>query len=278
MTGALLRLCRPYYPLPMSLTYLLTVYYAAGGDLGGRWLAAGLSAAALALVIAGGYVLNDVCDVAVDRLNAPHRPIPGGQVTRRAAGIFAAGLFGAGLAAAVPGGAAFLGALAAVAAGLVLYDVFSKRLGVGKPLAVAVLMTSLYPLAIAFVGGATGPRAATLIVFPAWLLPTAFGYELLKDLRDVAGDRRAPGRAPLVHRRPRFWRRVAATAVAAPAPLLLLPALLGCKGLYLAGAAAAVVLALAAAVAPVRRAITLVYAECLLTALAAATDPLVLGF
>jgi len=275
---ALLRLVRPYYVLPMALTYLLTVYYAAGGELAGRWPAAGLSTLALALVIAGAYALNDVCDVAADRLNAPRRPIPAGKVRRQTAAVCAAALLAAGVGLGATGGATFLAALSAVAGGLVLYDLFSKRLGLAKPLAVAALMTSIYPLALAFAGGAVGPRAATLAVFPAWLFPTAFGYELLKDLRDLAGDRRAAPRAPSLHRRPKLWRRVAAAAIALPAPLLLLPALLGCKWVYLAGAAAAAALAVASAAVPVRRAIRLVYAECFLTALAAAADVLLLGF
>lgn len=274
---ALLRLCRPYYAAPMALTYLLTVYYATGGQLDGRWLAACLSTAALALVIAAGYALNDVCDVAIDRLNAPHRPIPSGRVSRRTAAVCAIVLLAAGLALGAPCGAAFFASLSAVAAGLVLYDVFSKRMGAGKPLVVAALMTSIYPLALALAGGATGPRAATLAVFPAWLFPTAFGYELLKDLRDAVGDRTVVPRGTSLQRRPALWRRIAAAAIVLPAPLLLLPAWMGCKWVYLIGAVAAAILAAASAFVSVRRAILLVYAECLLAALAAAADVLLLG-
>jgi len=275
---ALLRLPRLHYTVPMALTYLLTLYYASGGELSGRGLTSLLSTVALAWVIAGAYTLNDVCDLEADRLNAPGRPIPGGKVARRTAGVLAAALMAAGLGLASACGATFFAALSAVAAGLVLYDVFSKRLGLAKPLAVAALMTSIYPLALAQAGGATGPRAATLAVFPAWLFPTAFGYELLKDLRDMAGDRRTAPRAARLHRRPVLWRRVAAAAIVLPAPLVLLPAALGCKWVYLLGASAAAILAVASAAVPVRRAIHLVYAECLLTALAAAADVLLLGF
>lgn len=225
----LLRLCRPYYAVPMSLAYLLTVYYAAGGELGGRWGAAVLSAIALGLVIAAGYVLNDLCDMGADRTNAPHRPLPAGQATPLAAFAMAAGLLAAGLILGAAGRTAFLAALTAVALALVLYDLMSKRLGLAKDFVVAALMTSIYPLAVAQAGGAAGPRAASLIVFPIWLFPTAFGYELLKDLRDLTGDAAAVGRARPIQRRPGLWRRVAAAAILLPAPLLILPRWLGCR-------------------------------------------------
>jgi len=273
----MLRLCRPYYGVPMALTYLLTVYYAAGGEMTGAWAGALVSTLALLLVIAGGYVLNDVCDAEVDRVNAPARPIPSGRVGRKAAGVLAAALLAGGLGAAAACRWQYLAALSAVAGGLVAYDILSKRIGPAKQVVVAVLMTSIYPLALAQAGGPTGPRAWALAAFPAWLLPTAFGYELLKDLRDAAGDRRAAPRQTRVQRRPLLMRRVAAAVIVAAAPLLLLPGWLGCKWVYLIGASCAIVLAAASAFAPVRRAIRLIYFECLLAALAAAADALILG-
>ena len=274
----LLRLCRLYYTVPMALTYLLTVYYARGGEAAGRWPGDILSAAALAMVIAGGYVLNDVCDLQFDRLNAPHRALAAGRVGRKAAAAWGAALMVAGLLLAPHGGRLeLLAALTAVAAGLIGYDLLSKRIGVGKPLVVAALMTTIYPLALAQAGGASGPRAMSLAVFPAWLFPTALGYELLKDLRDAAGDKQAAARPAPLQRHPALWRRVAAAAVVAPAPLLIVPFFLGCKAIYLGGAVIGIALAVTSAFVPVRRAIRLVYAECFLVAAAAAADVVILG-
>ena len=39
---------------------------------------------------AGGVVLNDVCDVDIDRIERPERPIPSGRVSRRAAATLGA--------------------------------------------------------------------------------------------------------------------------------------------------------------------------------------------
>ncbi|HDR06851.1 MAG TPA: hypothetical protein ENN88_04375, partial [Candidatus Coatesbacteria bacterium] len=51
----------------------------------GRILAA---AAALSLVAAGGYALNDRMDLAIDRVNRPRRPLPAGELSPRVAVIF----------------------------------------------------------------------------------------------------------------------------------------------------------------------------------------------
>jgi 4-hydroxybenzoate polyprenyltransferase len=262
----------------MSLAYALTLYYALGGRMAGEWAGAAASTAALALVIGAAYVLNDVCDLAADRINAPHRAIAAGRVSRRAAAAWGAALLAAGLGLATAARWPFFVALAAVAAGLVLYDLVSKRLGVGKQLLVAALMTSLYPLALAQAGGVAGPRAATLPVFAAWMFLTAFGYEVLKDIRDIPGDRAGGGPATRVQRRPRLWRGVAGGTILAAALLLVAPVFLGCGWVYMAVASAAMAAAGASVFLPVRRAIMAVYAECFLVGVAAALDPLILGF
>jgi len=272
--AAAVSLARLHYSIPFALACALTIVYAAGGapEVMGAGLV--LSTASLALVLAGGYALNDAADVAVDRIGAPWRPIPAGRIGRRAAAGLGAGLIAAGLAAAAACRPAFLVVLAAVAAGLVAYDASSKRLGPGKQLLVAALTTSIYPLAIAQAGGAAGPRAATLAVFPAWLFLTSLGYEVLKDLRDLGGDLAAAARPTPLMRRPRLWRGIAGGAIAGGAALLVLPRLLGCGPVYMwiaAGAMGAAALA-AHPRLPVRGAIAAAYVECLIVGIAATAD------
>ena len=277
MIRGLLSLCRLFYVVPMALTYLLTVYYARGGRMAGQWLGGWLSMAALALVLAGCYVLNDVFDVAADRVNDPKRAIASGAVPRRVGAVCGVALTVAAMGLAALCRPAFLPALAAVAVGLAIYNATSKRLGPAKQAAVATLMICIYPLAVAQADGAQGPRAASLIVFPIWLWLTSFAYEVLKDLRDAPGDRHAaPGLTP-VQRHPALWRRVAAWTVAGATPLLMGPALLGCGWVYVIGAAVGAAAGVASAFVPIRRAIALVYVECSLVALAAAADVMILG-
>ena len=273
----LIRLVRPHYTTTLPLAYLLTVWYARGGQMAGRWASASVSAAALALVMVFGYVLNDLCDVAADRVNAPSRPLAAGRVSRRTAWALAGVTLAGGLALGTLSAWAFAGVLAGVAAGLAVYDVFGKRLGPGKHLAVGALTACIYPLAIAQAGGIQGSRAWTLAVFPAWLFVTAFGYELLKDLRDSVGDDGATGRVGHLRRRPRLWRAVASASVLLGAVLLIGPALTGCGRVYMAVAAGAMGAAAASTRLPVRKAIAAVYLECLLVGVAATADVIVLG-
>lgn len=272
-----LRLCRLYYAVPFSLMHLLTVYYARGGEMEGAWDGALRSAGALALLVASAYVMNDVLDVAVDRINAPRRPIPAGRVRRATAVTGCVALAIAALALGATCRWPFAAVLAGVAGGLAGYNVLSKRLGAAKQLCVAVLVTCIYPLAIAEAGGVTGPRAATLGVFPAWWFLTTFAYELLKDLRDAEGDRRVASRPSPVHRRPVLWRRLGIAALWSGSLLLVGPALLGCGWVYAAFAAAAMCAALIAGLRPLRQAILLVYIECILVGIAATADVMVLG-
>ena len=270
---ALIRLCRPHYSVPMALTFTLTVSYAAGGDMAGRWASTAAASAALMLVIAGAYALNDAIDVAVDRVNAPRRPVASGKVPRRSAAVVGVALMAAGVALGGWGRGAFPAVLAAVAGGLAAYDALSKRLGPFKQVAVAVLMTSIYPLALAQAGGAIGPRAWSLAVFPAWMFLTSFGYEMLKDIRDAGGD--PAGSALLL--RPRRWRTVANAAIVLGAAALIGPSFAGCKWIYATGSIPAIAAALASTRLPVRPAIRAVYLECVVVGIAATADVLILG-
>jgi 4-hydroxybenzoate polyprenyltransferase len=261
----------------MALAYALTVYYARGGEVAGFWRQIELSTAALALVIAAAYVLNDVWDSGVDRRAGLDRPIAAGRTSRRAGALWGGGLMAAGLALGAACRWEFLAALAGVAAGLVIYDLLSKRVGVGKQILVAALMTSIYPLALAEAGGAVGRRAGSLAIFPIWLFMTAFGYEVLKDLRDRTTDPPVGGRETAIQRRPDLWRRVAGVAIVGAAPLLVGPYLTGCGWVYLAIATVGAGLALASVFLPVRWAICCVYAECFVVGLAATVDVIVFG-
>ena len=274
---SLLRLCRLHYVVPFSLMHLLTVYYARGGGMAGAWGGALRSAGALALLVASSYVMNDVLDVAVDRINAPRRPIAASRVRRRTAVAWCVVLAIAALALGATCRWPFPIVLAGVACGLGAYNLLSKRLGAAKQLCVAVLVTSIYPLAIAQAGGVTGNRAATLAVFPVWWFLTVFAYELFKDLQDAEGDLRVASRPSPVHRRPTRWRRLGVAALWSGALLLVGPALLGCGWVYAAFAAAAMCAALAAGFVPVRQTIRLVYVECLLVGVAATADVTILG-
>jgi 4-hydroxybenzoate polyprenyltransferase len=159
---------------------------------------------------------------------------------------------------------------------LVVYDLSSKWLGIGKPLLVALLMISFYPLAFAQAGSPAGPRSATLYLFPIWLFCTSFGYEILKDLRDVPGDETAGKRQVWVRRSPRRALLLSRVAILVGAGVLIGPYHAGCGSIYLWIALPAIGVAIASCFVHSRRAQALIYAECVIVGIAAAADMIAL--
>lgn len=271
----LLRLCRLYYGLPLGFTLGLTIVYARDGRMADAWPATVAASLALAMVVAAGYVFNDVCDCRVDRINAPTRPIVDGRVPAGIALLWAVLLTFAGLTVAMVWcRIAFAAGLAVVAGGLACYDLTSKRLGVGKQLLVAALMTSLYPLAIAQAGGAFGGRATSLLFFPIWLFVTSFGYEILKDIRDRHGDVAGGRRQDWIARDSSRARRIASAAILIGAGVLIAPCFAGCGRPYATIIPAAILAGVVATRLPIRPALGAVYVECVLVGLAATADVL----
>ncbi|PSP72717.1 4-hydroxybenzoate polyprenyltransferase [Halobacteriales archaeon QH_9_66_26] len=80
-------------------------------------------ALASVLLYAGGVVVNDYFDAAIDATERPDRPIPAGRVSRRAAGVLGVALLAAGVALAFVAAGLRGGAVAAaLAATIALYD------------------------------------------------------------------------------------------------------------------------------------------------------------
>lgn len=174
--------------------------------LAGFAVASGLSAAAvtgvatpgfgvLALLIvattglyAGGVVLNDVFDADLDARERPERPIPSGQVTRSAAGLYGAVLLAIGVLAAFLVNAT-VGLLALViAAAAVLYDARAKNHALAGPLVMGLCRAGNLLL---------GMAAIPVIVSEAWylgLLPLAYIAAITAVSRgEVHGGSRAAG-------------------------------------------------------------------------------------
>jgi geranylgeranylglycerol-phosphate geranylgeranyltransferase len=148
-------------------------------------------------ITAGGNVFNDLCDLEIDRINRPERPLPSGKVTPEAAGILAASLFSAGLVLTIPAGLPCV--IIAVANSLLLlfYARVLKRTALWGNVAVSYLTASIYPFGGALAGLTGLERTLPLagITFLAML-----ARELLKDAEDVTGDSTAGARTiPIIH-------------------------------------------------------------------------------
>ncbi len=112
------------------------------------WARALLVLAASSCLYLGGMVLNDVFDVEYDRQTRPDRPIPSGQISRKAAGILGAVLLAAGLGAAILSGPRVLAVAAWLAVAIVAYDAGTKWTIVG-PILMGICRTLNFTLGLA---------------------------------------------------------------------------------------------------------------------------------
>ena len=91
--SAFLRITRPHNAIVAGLTALLG-YLIATGTLTVPSL---LLAVIVALITAGGNVINDIFDIDIDRINRPDRPLPAGKISPGAAKTYALALFLSGI-------------------------------------------------------------------------------------------------------------------------------------------------------------------------------------
>jgi hypothetical protein len=135
-----------------------------------------LVAVAIALFYTAGMILNDVLDEAIDRIERPERPLPSGQIGRRAAIGAVAGLFVAGeLLLVVASVEAALAGLALIGL-IVLYDAWHKG-NVLSPVLMAGCRALVYVVAGLAVAGALNTElwgaAAVLLVYVVGLTQVA---------------------------------------------------------------------------------------------------------
>lgn len=144
--------------------------------------------ATVILVTAAGNTINDCCDMEIDRINCPDRPIPAGLLTKRTALLFSIVLFAAGIALSL-----FTNAICTLIAVvnsllLVMYAVRLKGMPAVGNLAISYLSGSIF----LFGGALAGPDGISenlpifLITFLAMM-----SRELLKDAEDIEGDKAA---------------------------------------------------------------------------------------
>lgn len=189
-------------------------------------LAAG---AATLLVSSGGFIINDILDIEIDRINRPDRPLPAGTVGLRMAWALCLGLtlLGVLLAFSINPAAGLLAA--GIAATLFAYSFgLKKRFLVGH-LTIAALGAALLPFGALAAGELLPVLYSVLFVFPAF-----FAREVLKTVPDYAGDRAAGVDNIATRYGPQVALRVAQVALALVAlALVLVPLVWPLNTLYL---------------------------------------------
>jgi geranylgeranylglycerol-phosphate geranylgeranyltransferase len=217
----LVRLLRPELPVSAGICTVLGQLFALGALPG-----AGRAAAAFgAIFLTSGaiLVLNDYFDVETDRVNAPHRPIPSGQVPPAAALVFFIALTAAGLSLAAYTGPATLGLAALLGLVGFLYNRWFKKSGLPGNLMVSfsVGMTFVYG------GLSAGALNRLVLLFAAVAALVDLGEEIAADAMDAEGDRLAGSRSLAITRGRAYALRVSAGVFGLVLLLTLLPFALG---------------------------------------------------
>ncbi|WP_049998924.1 geranylgeranylglycerol-phosphate geranylgeranyltransferase [Halococcus sediminicola] len=214
----LLELTRPVNAVAAGMLTFIGAFVAGGLDM---WVAVGAAVGATVLATAAGNAMNDYFDREIDGINQPDRPIPRGAVAPRTAlgfsGLLFAGAVVFALALPVPAIAiAVVNLLALVA----YTELFKGLPGVGNAV-VGYLGGSTFLFGAAAVGRIT---AAVVVLFALAALSTV-AREIVKDVEDVAGDRREGlNTLPIaIGERPALWLAAGLLAVAllaSPLPYL----------------------------------------------------------
>jgi geranylgeranylglycerol-phosphate geranylgeranyltransferase len=178
------RISRPLNVAFIILTATLGSYLA--GWQGSPWLSLG-AGCALACISIAGYVLNDLLDIPIDRINRPRRPLPSGQVSPSVAITYLVAMVLLGLVIGTLIAWEVLLYLVAVLILIIFYDAVTKRLGFPGNLTVALLTSSAL---------LAGPITLGLSLERLWA-PLALAFllnlarEILKDIEDIPGDKTA---------------------------------------------------------------------------------------
>ncbi|NHJ03018.1 MAG: hypothetical protein EAX86_12855 [Candidatus Heimdallarchaeota archaeon] len=138
------------------------------------------------LLAMGGYTINDVYDIEIDKINTPHRPLPAGMLSLKEARTFAIILFviGTSITLFIPN-IPIPSFLLAIFGGLLLYfyAALFKRTGFLGNVVVAILV------AIPFLFGGILTQSFETFLFPAsFAFLINLGREIIKDIEDVRGD------------------------------------------------------------------------------------------
>ena len=142
-----------------------------------------LGALAAGLIAAAGNIHNDVCDLDIDRINRPRRPLPRGEISPLRAVVFA-GIFGLG---GIVIGAALgiIPYLITLVAATLLY-VYNKYLKM-TPLWGNITVSLLTALAFIF-GAFLAGRIEGGLIPAVFSLFFHFSREMVKDTEDYTGD------------------------------------------------------------------------------------------
>jgi geranylgeranylglycerol-phosphate geranylgeranyltransferase len=161
--------------------YIMTAWH---GNLEFHYGAMLSAALATILISSGGFIVNDILDIEIDRVNRPDRPLAAGKVSVSAswAAYIMTTALGILLAWSVNSATGVLSVITAIALFLYSYTL-KKRFLIGH-ITVAVLGALLFPFGGLAAGGLFPTIYSVLFTFPAFV-----AREVLKTVPDYEGDK-----------------------------------------------------------------------------------------
>jgi geranylgeranylglycerol-phosphate geranylgeranyltransferase len=278
MIIALIKLMRLYYALPLSCGFVVVVYYLRGASLFPIRHQLLLAWISLCTTISAAYISNDVCDVEIDMINSPLRVLPQGKMKRKTALAWSMVFFVASLIIAGLCNKLFLLGMGILILLLLFYNIYSKRIGLLKDSFVALLVVSIYPLAFVLAEPVQTPRLKSLFIFPIWLFLSTLSYEMLKDIRDIKGDKTANGKSVAEYSDKKGFFVLSRLLAVIASLVSIIPFVLGsCKQIYLVSSVIAIVLAVLSTRKKPSIAIRYIYLEVFLITVGSAVDLMVYG-
>lgn len=175
------------------------------------------------LITAGANVVNDMCDLEIDRINKPRRILPAGRMSLRCARSYTIILLACGVIFSI-----FVGLFAAlIAAGSVILVIayslqFKRRPLIGN---IIVSLVSAFAFIFGALAACAEPAPWRAGIFPAlFAFFFHFGREVVKDLEDRRGDSAVHARTLPLAYGTRAAQIAATLAFGFLALLVLLPA------------------------------------------------------
>lgn len=196
---------------------------------------------AAAMISAGGNAVNDYFDWQADRVNAPHRPIPSGRVSRKEALLLFGFLGAGGLALALLVSPAFFAIAVFNFVVSTAYPWKLKRIPLVKNLTVSWLAASSF-LAAGLIAGTIENISQALLLLVVTAFMATLAREIVKDVEDVQGDAAVGIKTLPIAAGQKAARVTSAAFLLIACVMLALPYYLGVFALpYLIGALPAVI-------------------------------------
>lgn len=180
--------------------------------------------------------INDYFDLPIDRINAPHRPIPSGAVTPRLALILSIALLGLGLSSSIlTSPTCFLYAVFFATISY-LYSWKIKRLGFLGNIAVSLCVSAPFVYgglaALSISNGGVDGSFILIILFSSIAFLANLGREITKGIADIEGDRSHGVKSLAVRYGERAASNVASILYILAVALSIIPPILGLVSIY----------------------------------------------